>query len=95
MTEMCGAAYLGTEWKRILAFSDHPAAARRPSIEGNLVWRFLSSRESIATVAIQCIAICPRISAGIIYWIATPSAMARNDRDVWGSVSGDRAETLP
>ena len=23
----------------------------------------------------------------IIYWIATPSAMARNDRGVWGSVA--------
>ena len=27
-----------------------------------------------------------RISAGIIYWIAAPSAMARNDKGVWGSV---------
>ena len=36
MTGMCGAAYLGTEWELVLAFSDHPAAARHPSNGGEL-----------------------------------------------------------
>ena len=41
MTEVCGAAYPGTEWERVLVFSDHPAAARHPSTEGNWVWCFI------------------------------------------------------
>ena len=36
MTEVCGAAYPGTEWERVLVFSDHPAAARHPSNGGEL-----------------------------------------------------------
>ena len=41
MTGMCGAAYLGTEWELVLELSDHPAAARHPSIEGNWVRCFI------------------------------------------------------
>ena len=36
MTEVCGAAYLGTEWELVLELSDHPAAARHPSNGGEL-----------------------------------------------------------
>ena len=36
MTGVCGAAYPGTEWERVLVFSDHPAAARHPSNGGEL-----------------------------------------------------------
>ena len=71
MTEVCGAAYPGTEWERILAFSDHPAAARHPSNGGELgtVLYFLLCSINVS-----------HSRACIIYWIATPSAMARNDK---------------
>ena len=40
-----------------------------------------SSRGSIATVAIQWMRYVRAYARGINYWIATPSAMARNDKD--------------
>ena len=70
MTEVCGAAYPGTEWERVLAFSDHPAAARHPSNGGELgMVLFIIAGE-------RCdrgdpVIIKSRISAGIIYWIAS------------------------
>ena len=71
MTEVCGAAYPGTEWERVLVFSDHPAATRHPSNGGEL---------GMVLYFFICVLLICRIRACIIYWIATPSVMARNDK---------------
>ena len=87
-------AYLGTERKRFLAFSDHPAAARHPSNGGELgVVLFVIAREHRDRG--DPVIIKSRIRAGIIYWIATPSAMARNDKKRCAHNYLDPGDTAP
>ena len=70
------------ETRRILAFSDHPAAARHPSNGGELgVVLFVIAREHCDRG--DPVIIKSRIRACIIDWIAAPSAMARNDKKRW------------
>ena len=71
MTEVCGAAYPGTEWERILVFSDHPAAARHLSNGGELgVVLFVIAREHCDR-GDPVNAICVAYATSFIYWIAT------------------------
>ena len=62
MTGVCGAAYPGTEWERVLVFSDHPAAARHPSNGGEL---------GMVLYFLLCSINVSHSRAGIIDWIAT------------------------
>ena len=93
MTKVCGAAYLRAGWQYCLGFSDHPAAARHPSIEGNLVWCFIfyfrvsiCSHFHIFSLSSRGLTTGSRLwelsrsDTYHIYWIATVALLPRDDK---------------